>query len=234
MPDSQIEKLLIVQDRDVSLQKIEQELIRVPRERDILKKKILAEEANVELARKELKNKEVARNELDSQVKSQEAAIQKYRTMQLEVKKNEEYRALTLQIEQAEALIADLEDREIKLMLEIDAEKENFADAKAEIDTRIKAQNALVAQLDDRNQNLMDSLEAAQEATKLARADIKTSYLEHYDRVRVLCKRPPYVAQIVNQQCSGCHLRVSNEVARLVHDVGEVHFCDQCGRIVFI
>ena len=117
---------------------------------------------------------------------------------------------------------------------EIDAEKENFADAKAEIDTRIKAQNALVAQLDDRNQNLMDSLEAAQEATKLARADIKTLYLEHYDRVRVLCKRPPYVAQIVNQQCSGCHLRVSNEVARLVHDVGEVHFCDQCGRIVFI
>jgi predicted nucleic acid-binding Zn-ribbon protein len=234
MPDPQIEKLLIVQDRDVNLQKIEQELIRVPRERDILKKKILAEEANVELARTELKNKEVARNELDSQVKSQEAAIQKYRTMQLEVKKNEEYRALTQQIEQAEVLIADLEDREIKLMLEIDAEKETFAGAKAEIDTRIKAQNALVVQLDERNKNLIDSLDAAKEATKRARVDVDNLYLEHYDRVRVLCKRPPYVAQIIDHQCSGCHLRVSNEVARLVHNVGEAHFCDQCGRMVFI
>jgi hypothetical protein len=33
MPDPQIEKLLIVQDRDITLQNIEQELARIPQER---------------------------------------------------------------------------------------------------------------------------------------------------------------------------------------------------------
>ena len=68
MPDPQIEKLLIVQDRDVVLQKIEQELARIPQERSALEGHITAEEANIEAASHALKEKEVERSELDTEI----------------------------------------------------------------------------------------------------------------------------------------------------------------------
>ena len=104
MPDPQIEKLLIVQDRDVVLQKIEQELTRIPKERSALEEHITAEKANIQAASYALKEKEVERNELDTEIKVKEEAIVRFRTQQLEVKKNDEYRALTHQIEQTEQI----------------------------------------------------------------------------------------------------------------------------------
>ncbi|MGB0264624.1 MAG: hypothetical protein ACPGCT_07440, partial [Opitutales bacterium] len=117
MPDPQIQKLLIVQDRDVELLKIEQELKRIPIERQNLEAKVIAERENIEVAQKTLREKEVRRSELDADVKAQEAAVNRFRTQQLEVKKNDEYRALTQQIDQAEEAISDLEEAEIALML---------------------------------------------------------------------------------------------------------------------
>ncbi|CAI8358968.1 MAG: Uncharacterised protein [Opitutia bacterium UBA7350] len=230
----QIEKLLIVQDRDATLQKTEQELARLPRERAALDAKISSETENIESARAALKAKELARKELDSEVKILEAAIQKFRTLQLEVKKNDEYRALTQQIEQAEGSIASLEEKEIGLLLEIDAEQEGFNEAKAEIDARIKIQKHSITQLKERETNLKYSLNDARVALEEARAGADSEYLQHYDRVRKLSKRTPYVARIENHTCSGCHLRVSNEVAQAIRDPKEPHFCDQCGRLVYL
>ena len=110
MPDPQIEKLLIVQDRDVAVQKIEQELARIPQERSALEGHITAEEANIESASYALKEKEVERSELDTEIKTKEEAIARFRTQQLEVKKNDEYRALTHQIAQTEQEISDFEE----------------------------------------------------------------------------------------------------------------------------
>lgn len=230
----QIEKLLIVQDRDASLQKTEQELERLPRERAALDAKITAETENIEQARAALKAKELRRKELDSEVKTQEAAIQKFRTLQLEVKKNDEYRALTQQIEQAEASIASLEEQEIELLLEIDTEMEAFNAAKVEIDARIEIQKRSITQLEEREANLKASLNEARAAFDEARADADPDYLQHYDRVRKLSKRTPYVARIENHTCSGCHLRVSNEVAQAIRNPSDPHFCDQCGRLVYL
>ncbi|MGB0416511.1 MAG: zinc ribbon domain-containing protein [Coraliomargarita sp.] len=233
MPDPQIEKLLIVQDRDITLQKIEQELSRLPKERAALDAKIQEEEANVEAARQSLKEKEVLRNELDSEVKAKENEVQRFQTQQLEVKKNEEYRALTHQIEQAKADISSLEEREIELMLEIDTVTEAFEADKAEIEARIKEQRRHIDLLGEKETNLKASIEAAKSDLLASREGIEDSFIEHYDRVRKLVKRAPYVTRIEAHTCKRCHLRVSNEVSREALNHGEVHFCDQCSCIVY-
>lgn len=233
MSDPQIEKLLIVQDRDTSLQKIEQELTRIPNERASIEKLIQQEEANVEEARHSLKEKEVQRHELDVDVKAKESSIQRFRTQQLEVKKNEEYRALTHQIEQLEAEIAAMEEKEIELMLEIDETKEVFEAERAVIEARIEAQRREIVLLGEREENLKASIDDAKTALADSRTAVATNFLEHYDRVKNLTSRPPYVAPIQNHVCGGCHLRVSNEVSKEAMSSGEPHFCDQCARIVY-
>ncbi len=233
MTDPQIEKLLIVQDRDVALQKIEQELTRIPEKRAVIEARIKAEEERIETALTNLKEKEVRRSELDTEVKSREQAIIKFRNQQLEVKKNDEYRALTQQIELAENEISILEEKEISLMLEVDEDKAKFEKERAEIELRIKEQHRHIGILEEREVNLEASIVAAQNAVASIREEVDESYLSSYERVKKLCKRAPYVVEIVDHKCNGCHLRVSNEVARLALHAGEPHFCDQCARMVY-
>jgi len=233
MPDPQIEKLLIVQDRDIALQKIEQELARIPKERARIEALIETEKDNIEAASQSLKEKEVQRNELDHAVKGKEADIARFKNQQLEVKKNDEYRALTQQIEQAEAEVAQLEETELELMLEIDSTREQFEAEKATIEGRIKDQHEEIKQLCEREQNLKDSIMDAEKALSESRTGIENNYIEQFDRVKKLVKRPPYLVPIQQHKCGGCHLRVSNEVSRGAMDAGEPHFCDQCARMVY-
>ena len=233
MPDPQIEKLLIVQDRDVAVQKIEQELARIPQERGALEGHITAEEANIEAASHALKEKEVERSELDTEIKSKEEAIARFRTQQLEVKKNDEYRALTHQIEQTEQEISDLEERGIELLLEIDETSETFQEEKATIDARIVEEKNQISLLSEREVNLKASIDESKAAVETARSVVDENYLSHYDRVKKLSKRPPYVVRIEAHKCGGCHLRVSNEVNGSALVAGEPHFCDQCARMVY-
>jgi predicted nucleic acid-binding Zn-ribbon protein len=233
MADPQIEKLLIVQHRDASLQKIEQDLARIPIERGALEATIVAEEANIEAARQSLIAKEVARKDLDVEVQAKEAALQRFRTQQIEVKKNDEYQALTHQIEQTEADISSLEEREIELMLDIDGAKEIFDAEKAKIEVRIQAQRKEIDLLNERAKHLAASVDEAKSKVVESRVGIAENYLEQYDRVKKLVKRAPYVAQVEAHKCGGCHLRVSNEVSRGALNAGEPHFCDQCARIVY-
>ncbi|MFO8027193.1 MAG: hypothetical protein R6U56_05980 [Opitutales bacterium] len=233
MADPQIEKLLIVQDRDIALQKIELELTRIPLERSKIEALIETEKENIEAASQALKAKEVQRNELDHEVKGKEADIARFKNQQLQVKKNDEYRALTQQIEQAEAEIAQLEETELTLMLEIDETKEIFDAEKKAIEARIVKQHAEIKRLGEQELNLKNSIEAAKEALAQSREGVEGNYLEHYDRVKKMTKRPPYVVPIHEHKCGGCHLRVSNEVSRGAMDAGEPHFCDQCARMVY-
>ncbi len=233
MSDPQIEKLLIVQDRDMSLQKIERELDRIPLERASIEKSIQNEEANIEEARRSLKEKEVQRHEIDVEVKAKESAIQRFRNQQLEVKKNEEYRALTHQIEQLEAEISEQEGKEIELMLEIDEVKATFEAARGTIEARIQAQRDEIVKLGEREKNLQQTVQTSKAEVEAARAQADASFLGHYDRVKKLTKRAPYVVPIEGHKCGGCHLRVSNEVSKNATNHGEPHFCDQCARMVY-
>ena len=234
MADPQIEKLLIVQDRDITLQRIKKELAHIPVEKAQIERLIEDEAANIEAAGQSLKEKEVRRNELESEVAGKESGIARFRNQQLEVKKNDEYRALTQQIEQAQAEISDLEEEEIALMLEIDEVKKAFAEDKKVIDSKIEDQRAQILQIGERAKNLEASIDDAKSALEQARsADIDENYLEQYDRVKKLVKRAPYVVPIKAHKCEGCHLRVSNEISRAAIDAGEPHFCDQCSRMVY-
>ena len=108
MVDPQIEKLLIVQHHDMALSKIEEELSRLPAEQKALEAMIENETAKIETSRQSLLSKELNCKELETEVKSKEAELLRFRTQQNEVKKNDEYTALSNQIEQTEADISSL------------------------------------------------------------------------------------------------------------------------------
>lgn len=229
----QIEKLLIVQEKDICLQKLQTELDRIPQQRMKIEAAIAEERAAIESARTDLNEKEIARKDLDAQVQNKESDVAKFKTQQLEVKKNEEYRALTTQIEQAKTDISVLEEAEITLMYSIDEAREAFEASKGKIEQRIVEQEKAIEQLEERLAELNGAIEGSKQAYQDSRTGVEEVFLEDYDRVKTQVKRVPYIVPIEGQNCTGCHLRVSNEVFSHASNAEGVVICDQCPRMVY-
>ena len=66
-----------------------------------------------------------------------------------------------------------------------------------------------------------------------SRSEVEEILIKGYDRTKKMVSRPPYIAPLEDQKCSGCNLRVSNEVVSSVLVERKLTHCDQCGRIVY-
>ncbi|WP_309382691.1 zinc ribbon domain-containing protein [Cerasicoccus frondis] len=231
--DPEIEQLLILQERDTRLFNIEQSLKSIPLEVAKYEKKIAEEEAALAAAHKELQQLEVRRKDLDNDVKSAEEQIVKYKNQQLLVKKNDEYQALTHEIEQTEAKVSDLEEAEIGLMLEIDEGNEAYAKTKAESDERLQLFRDEIETLKDRDQTLKGQVDAVKAEVAAAEAQCAQKYLESYKRVKMRRPKPIYVAPIEEHKCGGCHLKVSSETESATRQQNEPVHCENCGRVVY-
>ena len=81
----------------------------MPREIAAVEARIAAERQAIEAAKAEWHALESKKKLLEVEIKTAEGQAAKYRTQQLEVRKNDEYRALTHEIETMEAKIAGFE-----------------------------------------------------------------------------------------------------------------------------
>src|SRR5215467_13265534 len=111
-----IEKLLILQDRDRKIRRLRGELAHIDPERQALKTKVTAAQAQLEQAKTLVKQLESNRKGLELEVEGKKQLIERYANQQLQTRKNEEYRALAHEIETCKADIFKIEDQEIALM----------------------------------------------------------------------------------------------------------------------
>ena len=124
MPLPQIENLLIVQARDLDLQKNLSEQAAIPQQMHKLQDAIDQAQVRLEQADQDLKAQALACSQLEAAIADKESHINRFKTQQIAVKKNEEYQALTQQIELTQNSILELEEQEIELMLAIDTARE--------------------------------------------------------------------------------------------------------------
>jgi uncharacterized protein len=227
-----IAKLLVLQERDSRRLVLEQQLKSVPREIAAVEARIAAEKQAIETAKAEWHGLESKKKLLETEIQSAEGKVAKYKTQQLEVRKNDEYRALTHEIETTEAIIGGFEEEELKIMYEIDGAKKRFAAAEAELKMNIAGHEAKIRSLRDRDTQLQAELKAAQEAVAAARPEVPEPQLRIYDRLAVKPGHPVCVT-VNGGKCGGCHLKVPTHIEVMARTGSEIATCDQCGRIAY-
>lgn len=233
MPDPNIESLLILQDRDAQRLEIENQLAAIPREIRMAEAKIVAEKEKLEASKGRIRELEVKRKDLDTQVAAAEEQIVRYRNQQLQVKKNEEYQALTHEIETTEGKIGQLEEQEIQILFDLDEEKQRVAAIEKDFGKIIGQLEEKIESHKAREGNLRRDLEAKRAEVEKARGAVADpKYLAVYDRQARVVKFP-IVAPVIDRACQGCHLRVSGGVDAEAREMGKITTCDSCGRIVY-
>ena len=227
-----LEKLLVLQDRDRKRLSFEQQLQAVPREIATVEGRIATEKAAIEAAKAEWHALESKKKQLEMEIGSAEDKIGKYKTQQSQVRKNDEYQALTHEIETAQAGIGNLEEQEIGIMLSIDEAKKRFAAAEAELKQNIKGHEAKIHTLREREAQLRLDVKAVQDSVAESREQVPVPQLKIYDRIAIKPGHPVCVP-VTGARCGGCHLKVSANVELEARKLEQVTTCDQCGRIVY-
>jgi len=232
MPTPAIEKLLTLQERDQQRLSLENHVKAVPREIAAVEEMIAAEKAAFETARGGLRELEARKKAIETEIGSAGERLARYKSQQLQVRKNDEYQALGVEIGHAQAEIDGLEEEELKVMYAIDEARAKSVAAEADMKRNIAGHEARIQALRTQGSGLEAELKAAVEAVAAARGAIDEATLRLYDRLAVKPGMPAVVA-IHDGKCGGCHMRVSFNIDSATRKADKLVTCDQCTRIVY-
>jgi hypothetical protein len=230
----EFKSLLLLHSRDRRLKSLEDELQNLPKTLALLDKKILVEKESIAMANLELKTLETSNSTLESEIVSIGDQISRQKNKQLAVKKNEEYQALENEISNLSSTLSLKEDEQIEVLIKIDDARQTAKIAEEKISLKVTDLEIQRNDLIQREEEVKIDIDSLRQEITVSRDDVEPPMLDVYDRTKRILTKPPYIAPIEDQKCSGCNLRVSNDVISSVLVQQQLTQCDQCGRIVYV
>ena len=229
---SELEQLLVLQDRQQKIRQIQTEIKTLPLERTHLESQLAATAAGVESLKQKGRQVEVERKKLELDVGTRTESIARLKTQQYQTRKNDEFQAIGHEIERYENEIRKLEDQELELMIEADK-------LKSEIEAADKSARAtkesISRQLTDL-ESKSKALEAQQQELETERealaAQIDDDLLDQFERL-FNSKGDAAVVAVEHGVCTGCHMKVTTATASRVKAAKEIVSCENCGRILY-
>lgn len=228
-----IEKLLALQDRDQRLRTLRLELQSIPTE-IAAKQKLIQDAANrLDAARSRSKAIEVEKKALEVEIAAKRDQIARYKTQQLQTRKNEEYSALSHEIENAERAISTIEDKELALMEEAESLAPQLAAAdKAHAEDKAKY-DAQIATIREKEGNLKTRIDEMGAGRAALLEGIDEDLVERYDRL-FETKNAKAVVSVEHDVCTGCHMKVTAQTSLALRSDKDIVSCPQCGRLLHL
>ncbi|MAN83522.1 MAG: zinc ribbon domain-containing protein [Verrucomicrobiales bacterium] len=228
----EIEQLLIIQDRDQKITKLNSDIERLPLEEQQAKQRLKSVIESVNSAESEIKGNEVEISKIELDIDTRKDSITKLKNQQLETKKNEEFAAMEHSITNYQDEISKLEDSQLELMEkgeELNNSLEEANDIHAKEQKVVDAELAIIKERKIQFSKKIEELKSDRE--KIA-SNIDNDLLDQYNRI-FKSKKGVAVSELVNDICSGCHMKVTPTTAGMVRAEKVVSTCDQCGRILY-
>jgi predicted nucleic acid-binding Zn-ribbon protein len=227
----EIERLLVLQDRDRKIRTLKQELKMAPQERKDLDAKLINANSAWEAAKLKAKENEVERKKLEIEAQAKRDQISKLQTQKFSTRKNEEFQAFNNEITRFEKEVSALEDRELELM-------ENAEKLKAAALEADKAAQATRTSVERQIADLAakaTSMEAQLAELERDRAALATAVdeevLDTYERL--ISNKNEAVVPLDHDVCTGCHMKVIAQTSMSVRGGRTVVHCENCGRVLY-
>src|SRR5437763_1062454 len=138
----EIEHLISLQVTDREIQRLRAEVAELPKRVAAIEEKLAGTKSGLEKAKASVKADEAARRTYDSAISDLRQKISKYRDQSLEVKTNDQYKALMHEIQFAEQQIAANEDKILEFMVNAEVRDKQVKAAEAEMKAEIAASHA--------------------------------------------------------------------------------------------
>lgn len=229
---SELEQLLILQDRDQKIKKFRAEVKSIPLQRAQLESQLAASAAHLEAAKMRAREVEVHRKKLELDAGTRTESINRLKTQQYETRKNDEFRAMGNEIERYEKEIREIEDRELELMDQVDKLKMIVAAEEKKAAAARESGARQVADLEAKAKELEARMEElTRDRVEIARR-IDEDIIDRFERLFV-SKGDAAVVALDHEVCTGCHMKITAQTVHRVKSGREIVSCEQCGRILY-
>ena len=228
----EIEQLLIIQDRDQKITKLNSDIERLPLEEQQAKQRLKSVIESVNSAESEIKSNEVEISKIELDIDTRKDSITKLKNQQLETKKNEEFAAMEHSITNYQDEISKLEDSQLELMEKGEELNDSLEEANDIHAKEQKVVDAELAIIKERKIQFSKKIEELKSDREKIASSIDNDLLDQYNRI-FKSKKGVAVSELVNDICSGCHMKVTPTTAGMVRAEKVVSTCDQCGRILY-
>jgi hypothetical protein len=229
LPD--IEKLLELQIADQEIRKLQEEIAELPRRIAAIELKLAGTRAHLEKARAAAKADEANKKKFETSIQDLQGKISKYRDQSLDVKTNDQYKALLHEIQFSEQEIRINEDRILEVMVNVEAREKDVKAAEA----KLKAETAEIEKEkeDAHRVTAEDQKKLAEWSAKRdgLRRDVNEDLLRHYERVVKF--RRTGLAEVIDQKCMGCQVRLRPQHYNEVFNGQQIVYCDSCQRVLY-
>ncbi|HTR26240.1 MAG TPA: C4-type zinc ribbon domain-containing protein [Terriglobales bacterium] len=228
LPD--IEKLLELQVADQEIRKLQEEIAELPKRISVIEQKLAGTKAQLEKARTAAKADEANKKKFEAAIQDLQGKISKYRDQSLDVKTNDQYKALLHEIQFAEQEIRINEDRILEVMVNVESRDKDVKAAEAEL----KAETAEI----EKEKEEARRVTAADQA-KLSEWNAKRDGLRHgidadllrrYERVMKF--RGSGLAEVRDHKCMGCQVMLRPQTYNEVRAGEQIMYCDSCQRVL--
>ena len=229
----ELEKLLVLQEREQRQMRLSKELGAWPNEMKALEQKRVEVRAGAEKKRLEAQSAEVERKKLELEAEAHRSKVARYKIQQFETRKNEEFAALGTEIQREEKEVQEIEDRELDLMaLGEKARKEAAEEAvgakvkEGELNVREEELKKKKGELEMRLADLIKEIET------LA-SGVEEGLLSKYRRIMMNKKDVAVVPVEHGTNCGGCHMKLTQGSVIAAKSGKAGASCENCGRLLF-
>src|SRR5713226_5761082 len=229
LPD--IENLLRLQDADKEIRRLQEEIAELPKRVAAIEHKLADTKAGLEKAQTAVKTDEAARRKYDTAITDLRSKISKYRDQSLDVKTNEQYKALLHEIQFADKEIAATEDKILELMLNADARDKEVKAAQAELKAEAAEIEKEKAEARERTAEDQKQLVEWRAKRDQMRAGVNEDLLRHYERVSKF--RGSGIAEVLDHKCMGCQVMLRPQTYNDVRTGQQTVVCDSCQRVLY-
>jgi uncharacterized protein len=229
LPD--IENLLKLQDTDKEIRRLQDEVADLPKRVAVIEQKLAGTKAGLEKAQAGVKADEAARRKYETNINDLRTKISKYRDQSLEVKTNDQYKALLHEIQFAEKEIAANEDKILELMVNADTRDKEVKAAQAELKAEaaeIEKEKEQARQRTAEDEKLLAEARAKRDQL---RTGVREDLLRHYERVSKF--RGSGISEVRDHKCMACQVMLRPQTYNEVRSGKETVVCDSCQRILY-
>jgi uncharacterized protein len=230
---SELEQLLVLQDRQQKIRQIQAEIKTLPLERSHLESQLAASAAGVDALKQKARQVEIERKKLELDVGTRTESILRLKTQQYQTRKNDEFQALGHEIERYENEIRKLEDQELELMIEADKLKGEVEGAEKSASATKDTISRQLTDLETKSKALGSQQQELETEREALATQIDADLLDQFERL-FNSKGDAAVVAVEHGVCTGCHMKVTTATASRVKAGKEIVSCENCGRILYL
>jgi predicted nucleic acid-binding Zn-ribbon protein len=225
---------------DVALREAQARLDAAARNVRIQERRVKDLDEKLKLAQTHLKEQQAQAGQLDLDLRTRDAHIEKLRTQQQTAKNNKEYQAFLVEINTAKVDRNKVEDDAMKVLEAVELEQNEVAAMQAQLQGEQQKLQTLQQESRDTVTRLQADVDALRPAREEAAAATPPKAREAFDRLadRFEGEAMAAVAKPDRRReeylCTACNMSLVVDVYNKLHTRDELVFCPSCRRILYI